>query len=80
MIHRAAFLKAGPAARRETRLARLPDGTSVEVPRLCPHQGLPLDCEPDAQGMMTCPWHGFRFDARTGACLSGQIRGWTPRS
>lgn len=80
MIHRAAFLKAGPAARRETRLARLADGTSVEVPLLCPHQGLPLDCEPDAQGMMTCPWHGFRFDARTGACLSGQIRGWTPRS
>ena len=35
--------------------------------------------EPDADGVMTCPWHGYRFDARTGACLSGQIRGWGPR-
>ena len=38
----------------------------------CAHQGLPLD-----GGMVdheactiTCPWHGFRFDAATGECLT----------
>lgn len=79
MRHRAAFLKAGPAARKEMRTACLIDGTEVEVPRLCPHQGLPLNCEPDAEGMMTCPWHGYRFDVRTGACIDGKVRGWTKR-
>jgi nitrite reductase/ring-hydroxylating ferredoxin subunit len=28
---------------------------------------------------MTCPWHGYRFDAKTGRCVSGQIRGWIER-
>jgi hypothetical protein len=79
MIHRAAFLKIGPAALRLRRTLRLADGATVEAPRLCPHQGLPLDGEPDDDGVITCPWHGYRFDARTGACLSGQIRGWGPR-
>ena len=79
MIHRAAFLKVGPSALREMRTANLPDGTSVEVPKLCPHQGLPLTCEPDEEGVMRCPWHGLQFDARTGVCLNGKIRGWSPR-
>lgn len=38
----------------------------------CGHVGLPLDrgmCDAEA-GTITCPWHGFRFDADTGACLS----------
>jgi nitrite reductase/ring-hydroxylating ferredoxin subunit len=38
----------------------------------CAHVGLPLDrgmCDPEA-GTITCPWHGFRFDADTGECLS----------
>jgi nitrite reductase/ring-hydroxylating ferredoxin subunit len=26
-------------------------------------------CDPEA-GTITCPWHGFRFDADTGECLS----------
>jgi nitrite reductase/ring-hydroxylating ferredoxin subunit/Fe-S cluster biogenesis protein NfuA len=39
---------------------------------VCAHQGLPLDggmvdC---AEGTITCPWHGFRFDGRTGECLT----------
>lgn len=80
MMHRAAALKAGPAGRRRRRAARLADGATVDVPVLCPHMGLPLDCEPDANGVMTCPWHGYRFDAASGVCLSGQIRGWAARS
>ncbi|MEV1293068.1 NifU family protein [Pseudonocardia sp. NPDC049635] len=38
----------------------------------CAHEGLPLD---DAlldvtAGTLTCPWHGFCFDAGSGECLS----------
>ena len=76
MILRAKAVRDGPAARRERRISKLADGSTIQVPRVCPHQGLPLDCEPNAQDVMTCPWHGYRFDARTGQCLSGQIRGW----
>lgn len=38
----------------------------------CPHQGLPLDggmLEADER-MLTCPWHGFKFDAGSGECLT----------
>lgn len=38
----------------------------------CAHQGLPLDggmVDRDAC-TLTCPWHGFRFDASTGECLT----------
>lgn len=77
MVHRAAAMKAGPAGRKSRRTAQLADGSVVAVPDLCPHQGLPLDCEPDASGLMTCLWHGYQFDARTGACVKGKARGWT---
>ncbi|UIP07795.1 Rieske (2Fe-2S) protein [Erythrobacter sp. SDW2] len=34
----------------------------------CPHALAPLDeAQPDAEGGLTCPWHGYRFDLRTGA-------------
>ncbi|HQU85974.1 MAG TPA: NifU family protein [Pyrinomonadaceae bacterium] len=38
----------------------------------CPHQGLPLDggmLEADER-MLTCPWHGFKFDANSGECMT----------
>jgi nitrite reductase/ring-hydroxylating ferredoxin subunit len=78
MIYRTEALRAGPKRRLERREAKLADGTAYQVAVFCPHQGLPLNCEPDADGVMTCPWHGYRFDARTGACVSGQIKGWRP--
>ena len=32
----------------------------------CPHRGGPLvECD----GLLTCPWHGYRYDASTGECL-----------
>jgi nitrite reductase/ring-hydroxylating ferredoxin subunit len=80
MIYRAHALKEGARLHRPRREVTLADGQVCEVPLVCPHQGLPLDCEPDAHGMMTCPWHGYRFDARTGACVSGQIKGWISRN
>ncbi len=38
----------------------------------CAHQGLPLDGGMlDVEScVLTCPWHGFRFDASTGECLT----------
>lgn len=76
MIYRAAALKAGAAPHKERRMVTLEDGSEHAVPLVCPHQGLPLNAEPDGDGIIQCPWHGYRFDVRTGACLSGQIKGW----
>lgn len=41
---------------------------------ICPHAGGPL-AEGDLEGpIVTCPWHGWQFDVRTGKnCLSEQI-------
>jgi nitrite reductase/ring-hydroxylating ferredoxin subunit len=38
----------------------------------CAHQGRPLDGGLfDAEsGTITCPWHGFCFDAGSGECLT----------
>lgn len=36
----------------------------------CVHRGLSLDGGRLADGVITCPWHGFRFDASSGECLS----------
>ena len=36
----------------------------------CAHQGLPLDGGTLSDGVLTCPWHQFRFDASTGECVS----------
>ena len=36
----------------------------------CPHQNLPIDggtVDPET-GTLTCPWHGFEFDALSGEC------------
>ena len=68
MIARAEAIRRGPAALKLRRTARLPDGTPVQTPVYCPHQGLPLEAEPDAEGTITCPWHGYRVDVHTGRC------------
>lgn len=76
MQARHAALKQGVglfATRREVQMA---DGAFVSIPTACPHLGLPLDSEPDAEGIVTCRWHGYQFDARTGRCVSGQRCGW----
>lgn len=38
----------------------------------CAHQGLPLDNAilDVGAGTLTCPWHGFSYDATSGECLS----------
>jgi nitrite reductase/ring-hydroxylating ferredoxin subunit len=37
----------------------------------CPHQLGPLPDAPAADGTVTCPWHGYRFDVASGECLTG---------
>ncbi|BDY29337.1 NifU family protein [Mycolicibacterium mageritense] len=38
----------------------------------CAHEGLPMDnaVVDTANGTLTCPWHGFCYDAGSGECLS----------
>jgi nitrite reductase/ring-hydroxylating ferredoxin subunit len=33
---------------------------------LCPHQSKPLSCARVWGGLVTCPWHNFQYDLRTG--------------
>jgi nitrite reductase/ring-hydroxylating ferredoxin subunit len=33
---------------------------------ICPHQGGPLGKGSLQGGVVTCPWHGWQFDVRTG--------------
>lgn len=77
MIARAEALRRGPAALRLRRTVALADGSAHAVPLYCPHQGLPLDAEPDDDGIIACPWHGYRFDVRTGRCVSGGAAAWS---
>ncbi len=42
------------------------DGKICAVDNVCPHAGGPLS-DGDIQGsVVTCPWHGWRFDVCTG--------------
>jgi nitrite reductase/ring-hydroxylating ferredoxin subunit len=39
---------------------------------LCPHLLGPLDSAEVEDGCVRCPWHGYRFDVRTGASAEGR--------
>ena len=43
----------------------------VIYPAQCPHQLGPLENAALIDGVVRCPWHGYQFDVRTGACISG---------
>ncbi|MFW6093290.1 MAG: Rieske (2Fe-2S) protein [Pseudomonadota bacterium] len=45
----------------------------VAFPRRCPHQLGPLSADALNGAVVTCPWHGYRFDVRTGENLSGRV-------
>ena len=45
----------------------------------CPHLLGPLETTAiDAEGRVTCPWHGYRFDIRTGENIGGQCAALAP--
>lgn len=48
------------------------EGTLVAHAATCPHWLGPLDDAPVRDGCVTCPWHGYRFDVRTGASADGR--------
>jgi nitrite reductase/ring-hydroxylating ferredoxin subunit len=46
------------------------DGTFHAIDNTCVHRGGPLG-EGDVEGcIVTCPWHGWQYDVRTGACVA----------
>jgi nitrite reductase/ring-hydroxylating ferredoxin subunit len=47
-------------------------GRLVAWPAACPHRLGPLPAEPDGEGCVRCPWHGYRFDVRTGRSADGR--------
>jgi nitrite reductase (NADH) small subunit len=42
-------------------------GVISALDNTCPHRGGPLAGGKLMDGELACPWHGFRFDPRTGA-------------
>jgi nitrite reductase (NADH) small subunit len=40
------------------------------VENFCPHKGAPLADGQLLGHSVTCDWHGWRFDIRTGSCLN----------
>jgi NAD(P)H-dependent nitrite reductase small subunit len=44
-------------------------GEFYAIENFCPHRGAPLADGQLAGHTVTCDWHGWRFDLRTGSCL-----------
>ena len=46
------------------------DGTYHVIDNTCVHRGGPLG-EGDVEGdVVTCPWHGWQYNVKTGACVN----------
>ncbi len=46
------------------------EGTIHAIDNTCCHRGGPLG-EGEVEGnIVTCPWHGWRFNVSTGACIN----------
>ena len=56
------------AAGQRIALFKLADGYYA-IEDTCPHAGGPLSEGPLAGDVVTCPWHGSRFNVKTGAVL-----------
>ncbi|WP_437185012.1 Rieske (2Fe-2S) protein [Planctomicrobium sp. SH668] len=51
------------------------DGEIYAMDGICPHAGGPLGEGAVQQGIVTCPWHGWQFEIKSGqSCLTSQIR------
>jgi nitrite reductase/ring-hydroxylating ferredoxin subunit len=40
------------------------------VENVCPHQGAPLAFGWAREGVVTCPWHAWEFNIRSGECVT----------
>ena len=56
---------------REFRLIKLA-GEWIAHATQCPHRLGPLGETEVLAGVVECPWHGYKFDIRSGQCLTGQ--------
>jgi 3-phenylpropionate/trans-cinnamate dioxygenase ferredoxin component len=45
-------------------------GTFHAIENFCPHRGAPLADGQLCGHTVECDWHGWRFDVRSGACLT----------
>ena len=54
------------------RILTLEDGEIVAHSTVCPHWRGPLDACLPQLGILRCPWHGYRFDLRTGLSADGR--------
>jgi nitrite reductase/ring-hydroxylating ferredoxin subunit/uncharacterized membrane protein len=52
-------------------VARCADGTVCAIAATCSHLGGPLDEGSREDDTVVCPWHGSRFDLRSGAVIGG---------
>jgi len=49
------------------------DGTFYALDNECPHRGGPLG-EGDLEGcIVTCPWHAWQYDVRTGESITDDL-------
>jgi nitrite reductase/ring-hydroxylating ferredoxin subunit len=48
------------------------DGELHAYATVCPHRLGPLEAAEEDDGCITCPWHGYRFDLRTGRSADGR--------
>ena len=46
------------------------DGRFHAIENFCPHKGAPLADGTLCGHAVSCDWHGWRFDVRTGACVN----------
>lgn len=44
------------------------EGKIYAIAHVCPHQGGPLAEGGTDGAVVTCPWHGWSFDVKTGEC------------
>jgi len=83
--HRAAALDEVPVGAPKlvevggTRVVLMRVGDAVHaLGDVCSHQGGPLSEGTLAGGRLTCPWHGWTFDVRTGHCALPSRGGAVP--
>ena len=54
------------------RIVECDDGTLLAYATTCPHWLGPLDEAAPENGILRCPWHGYRFDMRSGESVDGR--------
>ena len=52
-------------------------GEIYALENTCPHAGGPLGEGTLEEEVVTCPWHGWKFNVRTGQRLKNPSPGWT---